>query len=73
MALNKNTLAAAIKTTFETAADQAWTAQQVADGLATAIDAFVRSAEVAGVKSKLALDVPNNTGTGTQTGTVHLQ
>lgn len=73
MALDKNVLAAALAETFQKAFDEGWTQQQVANGLATAIDAFVRSAEVAGVKSKLTLDVPNNSGTGTQTGTVKLQ
>lgn len=73
MALDKNVLAAALAETFQKAFDEGWTQQQVANGLATAIDAFVRSAEVAAVKSKLALDIPNNSGTGTQTGTVKLQ
>lgn len=79
MPLNKAVLAAAIKTTFDAAraADPSLTpdqvAQQVADGLANAIDAFVRNGDVGGVQSKLTLDIPNNTGTGAQLGVVHIQ
>jgi hypothetical protein len=81
MALNKNALAAAIKTTFETAKvkseDPSLTPeqilQQVADSLAAAIDTFVRGGDVIGVKSTLKLDVPTNSGTGSQTGAVHIQ
>lgn len=73
MALDRKQLAAAIKTTFDTSSAEGWTTEQVADGLATAIDDYVRAAEVREVKTKLQLDVPNNTGSGTQVGAVKLQ
>ena len=73
MALDSKQLAKAIQLTFDSAAAEGWSTEQVADGLAQAIDDYVRRAEVQGVETKLELDVPNNTGSGAQVGSVPLQ
>lgn len=73
MALDRNTLAAAIQATFESAAAEGWTAKEVAGGLADAIHAYVQAGEVREVKTKLELDVRNNTGSGFQVGSVPLR
>ena len=69
MALDKTLLATALKTAFEAGAqDENWTAQDAADAMADAIDAYVRAAVVAGITT----DVVNLGGVlighGTQTG-----
>lgn len=85
MALNTSQLAAQIKAAFDAA--QAATKAEgesteqfmqrvgklVADGIAAAVDTYVRAAEVKGVT--VAVTAPGNqpVGTGTQTGAVKLQ
>jgi hypothetical protein len=66
MALDKNTLAEAIRTAFESAKEEEWTVAQVAEALASAIDAFVKSGDVVDVVVEVK-DVGNNViGTGVQ-------
>lgn len=73
MPLNKSTLSDALKGVFKQALEESWTSDQVADGLADAIDTFVRSADVTSV----AVTVKNASnvviGSGTQTGVGKLQ
>lgn len=73
MALNRDTLATSIKALFKTAFDEAWTSEQVAEGLAQAIDAYVRTAAVTGVTVTVKNASNVTIGTGTQTGTGSLQ
>lgn len=74
MALDKTLLAAALETAFTTGkADPNWTLAQAAGAMADAIDAYVRTAEVAGVTSDVA-DLTNKPiGKGAQTGAVKLK
>ena len=73
MALSKPQLAQALKTAFQSAKDNAWSTDQVADALADAINTFVLGADVAGVT--VSVVNPSNVviGSGTQTGTGKLQ
>ncbi len=85
MALDKNQLAAAIKAAFDAAqaaekADAESSDQfmqrigkLVADGIAAAVDTYVRAAEVGGVKVDVVGPGNQPLGTGTQTGAVKLQ
>ena len=73
MPLNKNTLRNAILAAFETAKEEEWEADEVAQALADAIDAFVRSGDVAGVDIEIeTLNGNPANGSGTQAGVVHL-
>jgi hypothetical protein len=72
MALDKNTLAIALKTTFANAKEQGWTGDQVADALADAIDAYVRGAEVKGVAVDVVDFASHPLGTGKQSSSVHV-
>lgn len=67
MPLDKQTLTATIKATFKSAKEEEWTADQVAEALADAIDAFVKSGDVTGITTEVK-DGDNIIGTGTQTG-----
>ena len=69
MPLDKDTLTTTIKTTFQTAKEENWTADQVAEALANAIDACVRSGDVTGITTDVRDFADNPIGTGTQTGT----
>ena len=73
MALNKSTLSQALKDTFESAKDNSWSSEQVADAIADAINTFVLSAAVVGVKVNVVNTANQPIGTGTQTGTGNLQ
>jgi phosphoenolpyruvate carboxylase len=73
MALNKSQLAQLLKTTFQSAKDNAWSSDQVADALADAINTFVLTADVTGVQVSVVNTNNVNIGTGTQTGTGKLQ
>lgn len=73
MALNKDTLSQALKTTFQTAKDKSWSADLVADSLAAAINAFVLSAEVTGVNVNVVNLANVPIGTGAQSGVGKLQ
>lgn len=69
MALDKGQLANAFRQTFQQAKDEAWSSDQVAEALADAIDAFVRSGDVVGITTEVR-DAGNTLiGTGVQTGT----
>ena len=66
MSLAKETLTDAIKATFESAKEEAWSSAQVAKALADAIDAFVKSGDVVDVVVEVK-DAGNNViGTGVQ-------
>jgi hypothetical protein len=81
MGLNKNTLTTQIKAAFKkaqatpagdpekSAETQEQILQQLSFDLATAIDAYVRSGDVTGIKIKL----DNSTQTGTQTNQGKIQ
>jgi hypothetical protein len=73
MALNKDTLSQALKTTFQTAKDKSWSAGQVADSLGAAINAFVLNAEVTGVNVNVVNPSNVPIGTGAQSGVGKLQ
>ncbi|HZM76623.1 MAG TPA: hypothetical protein VFC19_12900 [Candidatus Limnocylindrales bacterium] len=73
MALNKNTLSQALKDTFKAAKDNSWSSDQVADAIADAINTFVLSAAVVGVRVNVVNTANQPIGTGTQTGTGNLQ
>jgi DNA-binding transcriptional regulator LsrR (DeoR family) len=73
MALNRNTLQEAIHTAFETAKEEEWTTEQVAEALANAIDDFVRGGDVVGITTSVQVDPNNHRGTGTQTGVGRVQ
>jgi hypothetical protein len=73
MALNKSQLAQLLKTTFQSAKDNSWSSDQVADSLADAINTFVLTAEVSGVQVSVVNSNNVVIGTGTQTGTGKLQ
>jgi shikimate kinase len=61
MTLRKAALAAALQKAFEDATDKKWEAPEVANALANAIDAYVRSMEVKGVTVTGALDAETTT------------
>ncbi|WP_163993092.1 hypothetical protein [Pyxidicoccus caerfyrddinensis] len=73
MALDKQALATKLKDTFKRAKEESWTSDQVADALAAAVDAYVRSAEVVGVRTTVRN--PSNVviGSGTQNNLGNLQ
>jgi hypothetical protein len=48
--LNKNQLKTDLEATMNSAKDNAWTTSQVAEAIAAAIDKYVRTGEVTGVK-----------------------
>ena len=86
MPLNINTLQTAIKQAFEKAkntpppadpnqADQVQDEilTQLAQDLATAVNNFIRSGDVVGITTAVVLDIPNETGVGTQTGVGRVQ
>jgi hypothetical protein len=73
MALNKSQLAQLLKTTFQSAKDNSWTSDQVADSLADAINTFVLTADVAGVQVVVVNNASVVIGSGSQTGKVKLQ
>lgn len=73
MALDKNSLAQALKTTFKSSKDNSWSSDQVADALADAINTFVLSAQVTGVNVNVVNNANQPIGTGAQTGTGQLQ
>lgn len=73
MALNKTTLASSLKTVFQSAKDNSWSSDQVADALADAIHQFVISADVTGVNVNVVNPANVPIGTGTQNGTGKLQ
>jgi hypothetical protein len=73
MALSKPQLAQALKTTFQSAKDNSWSSDQVADALADAINTFVLGADVAGVTVSVVNLTNVVIGSGTQTGTGKLQ
>jgi hypothetical protein len=73
MALDKTKLQTDLGALFQAAFDQSYDKAKVAEQLAALIDAYVRTAEITGVK----VDVMNVAGTtligkGTQTNTVKL-
>jgi hypothetical protein len=53
MALDKTRLGADLFAMMSDAKDKAWTARQVADAMAAAIDTYVRGADVNGVRAVL--------------------
>lgn len=70
MALDKTALTAALKAGFEAGmGDENWTLQQAAGAMATAIDAYVRTAEVINVTADVVDGGGNLIGTAAQTGT----
>lgn len=69
MSLDKATLSKDLLTMMNNAQDQAWSKQQVADAMAGAIDAYVRSAVVSGVLVLL----PGGSQQASQTGEVGLR
>lgn len=73
MALDKNQLTTGLLALFQAASDQNYDKAKVADELAKLIDAYVRTADITGVKVDVK-DVPgtNLIGRGTQTNTVKL-
>ncbi len=73
MALNKSQLAQDLKTTFQSAKDNSWTSDQVADALADAFNKYVLTADVTGVQVSVVNAGNVVIGTGTQTGTGKLQ
>ncbi len=73
MALDQTKLSQALKDTFSSAKANSWSSDQVADSLATAINAFVTSADVVGVSVNVVNPANQPIGTGTQSGTGKLQ
>ncbi|MBZ4373778.1 hypothetical protein [Corallococcus sp. AS-1-6] len=73
MALNKTTLATKLKDTFKRARDESWSSDQVADGLASAFDEYVRAADVVSVQVTVRNTSNVVIGTGTQSNTGKLQ
>ncbi len=70
MPLDKATLTTALTAAFEQGmADPDWTLGQAADAMATAIDDYVRAADVSGVSTNVVDPASTPIGTGTQTGT----
>ena len=70
MPLNKTDLTDALKAAFEAGmTDENWTLLQAADAMATAIDTYVRSADVINVIADVSDTGGNPIGTATQTGT----
>jgi len=69
MALDKPGLINKLKQTLRDAKDQAWSSDQVAEKLADAIDTFVRSGDVVGIKTEVRDTNNSFVGNGTQTGT----
>ena len=73
MPLNKATLKDAIRTSFDTAKSQGWSTEQIAQALADAIDAFVRSGDVKQVSVRVTSGEGAELGTGAQTGVGKVQ
>jgi hypothetical protein len=73
MPLNKPALAAAFKDAFKKSKEEMWEADQVAEALADAIDAFVRNGDVGGITTEVR-DMTNTNviGHGAQQGSVHI-
>jgi len=79
VSLDKTLLAAKLQNVFQKAKAETWGPDQVASGLADAVHAYVSAAQVQGVASKVAVDVPltgpspvHVTTTAQQTGSVGL-
>lgn len=69
MALDKNLLAAALKTAFEAGlGDPDWSAEDAANAMADAIDSYVRGADVTGITTDVTDLGGTLIGHGTQTG-----
>ena len=64
MALNKAQLTAAIQAAFEDAKENEWEAPQVAAALADAIDAYVRGADVRGVRCSVPVSLTTTSVSG---------
>ncbi len=47
--------------------------EQLSTDLAAAIDGFVRGGQIAGITTDVVLDLPSETGTGTQSAPVNVQ
>jgi len=73
MPLDKSTLQAAFKTAFDTAKEENWSTEQVAEALADAVDVFVRSGDVVGITTDVEVDPDTGLGTGTQSGAGHIE
>ncbi len=73
MPLDKTQLQAALKTAFDTAKDQNWTTDQVAQAIADAVDTFVRGGDVNGITVTVRDNANVQIGTGSQTTAVQLQ
>ena len=73
MALDLSKLSQALTDTFQSAKDNSWSSDQVADALAGAINSFVLSADVVGVTVNVVNTANQPIGTGTQSGTGKLQ
>lgn len=77
MPLDKQKLQSAIQAAFDDAKKEEWETAQVAAALAAAIDAYVRGAEVQGVKTAVEVQSADGgqvlQGTGTQTGSGRVQ
>jgi len=73
MALDKTSLADALEAAFQAGMDDPdWTLAQAAGAMADAIDAYVRTAEVIGVKSDVTDLGSNPIGKGVQNAPVVL-
>lgn len=83
MALNKGKLRDDILAVFETAKDEEWGTEEVSQGLADAIDAYVRGGDVTGVETNVNVETALNdltvpqtlvgSGTGTQNNTGRIE
>jgi hypothetical protein len=71
MPLNRNALEQTLKQVFRDAKKHGWTADKVAEELADAIDAFVKTGQITGLQVSVAIGAV--THTGNQSNTVHVQ
>jgi hypothetical protein len=73
MSLDKSKLAQALKDVFKSATENSLSSDQVADGIASAIDDYVVAAAVVGVNVDVVDNAGQAIGTGAQTGAGKLQ
>ncbi len=73
MPLDKSGLSTALKNVFQSAKDNSWSSDQVADALANAIDTYVRTGDVAQVTVQVKNANNQVIGTGQQTGVGKIQ
>ena len=73
MALDREALKDAFRTAFDTAKEEGWSTEQVAEAFAVAIETFVRGGEVVNITTKVEVDLGTGRGEGIQTGAGEIQ